>query len=182
MIFSVYNDSMIISRVVVIIAMVCNIWCNSFRPVVHIFHLLSFVSSKSDLCLTWWSYHDMGMLSALFALCDGNQTVTGRILPQTWASNAELWCSLYVSLNEALNKQSSGWQWDDSMLMCCHINSLGPSDAIWRHRSGKTLAQIIACCLTAPTHYLNQCCLIISEIQWQSPDDNFTNDTSAIKS
>ena len=43
------------------------------------------------------------------------------------------------------------------------INSLRPSDAIWRHRSGSTLAQVMACCLTAPSHYLNQCWLTISE-------------------
>ena len=36
-------------------------------------------------------------------------------------------------------------------------NSLKPSDAIWRHKSGSTLAQVMACCLTAPSHYLNQC-------------------------
>ena len=41
-----------------------------------------------------------------------------------------------------------------------HFNSLRPSDAIWRHRSGSTLAQVMACCLTAPSHYLNQCWLI----------------------
>ena len=35
------------------------------------------------------------------------------------------------------------------------INSLWPSDAVWRHGSGSTLAQVIACCLTAPSHYLN---------------------------
>ena len=34
-------------------------------------------------------------------------------------------------------------------------NSLRPSDAIWRHRFGSTLAQVMACCLTAPSHYLN---------------------------
>ena len=43
-----------------------------------------------------------------------------------------------------------------------HLNSLWPTDAIWRHRSGSTLAQVMACCLTAPSHYLNQCWLIIS--------------------
>ena len=32
-----------------------------------------------------------------------------------------------------------------------------PSDAIWRHGSWSTLAQVIACCLTAPSNYLNQC-------------------------
>ena len=59
------------------------------------------------------------------------------------------------------------------------INSLRPSDAIWRHRSGSTLAQIMACCLTAPSHYLNQCWLIINKVQLHSSDDNFTRDISA---
>ena len=36
------------------------------------------------------------------------------------------------------------------------VNSLWPSDAIWQHRSGSTLAQVMACCLMAPSHYLNQ--------------------------
>ena len=48
------------------------------------------------------------------------------------------------------------------------VNSLRPSDAIWRHRSGSTLAQVMVCCLTAPSHYLNQCWLVISEVQWHS--------------
>ena len=48
------------------------------------------------------------------------------------------------------------------------LNSLWPSDAIWRHRSGSTLAQVMACCLTAPSHYLNQCWLVIIKGQWHS--------------
>ena len=32
-----------------------------------------------------------------------------------------------------------------------------------------TLAQVMACCLMAPSHYLNQCWLIISEV-WHSPE------------
>ena len=46
-----------------------------------------------------------------------------------------------------------------------HIfKSLRPSDAIWWHRSGSTLTQVMAWCLTAPSHYLNQCWLIISKV------------------
>ena len=32
----------------------------------------------------------------------------------------------------------------------------------------------MACCLTASRHYLNQCCLTISEIFWHSPEGNYT--------
>ena len=41
---------------------------------------------------------------------------------------------------------------------------LRPSDVIWRHGSGSTLAQVMAGCLTAPSHYLNQCWLVISKV------------------
>ena len=41
------------------------------------------------------------------------------------------------------------------------LNSiLWPCDAIWWHISGITLAQVMACCLTAPSDCLNQCWLI----------------------
>ena len=31
-----------------------------------------------------------------------------------------------------------------------------PVDATWQHRPGSALAQIMACCLMSPSHYLNQ--------------------------
>ena len=52
--------------------------------------------------------------------------------------------------------------------------SLWPSDTIWWHGSGSTLALVMACCLMAPSHYLNQCWLIISEVIWLTPEGNFT--------
>ena len=58
--------------------------------------------------------------------------------------------------------------------------SLWPSDTIWRHKSGSTLAHVMACCLTAPSHYPNQCWLFTRKVQWHSSECNFTRDTSAI--
>ena len=58
------------------------------------------------------------------------------------------------------------------------LNSLWASDVTWRHGSRSTLAQVMACCLTAPSHYLNQCWLMINEVLWHSPDNNFTENTS----
>ena len=59
---------------------------------------------------------------------------------------------------------------EDRVVLTGYIifNSLWPGDAIWRHRTRSTLVQIMACCLTAPSHYLNQCWLIISEVPWHS--------------
>ena len=60
------------------------------------------------------------------------------------------------------------------------VNSLWSRDTIWRQRSGSTLAQVMAFCLTARSHYLNQCWLIISKVEWHSSKGKFTRDTSAI--
>ena len=43
-----------------------------------------------------------------------------------------------------------------------------PGDAIWWHGTRSTLAQVMACCLMAPSHYLNQCWLSILEVPWHS--------------
>ena len=51
------------------------------------------------------------------------------------------------------------------------INSLGPNDAICCWGSWSTLVQVMACCLTAPSHYLNQCWLIINKGLWYASED-----------
>ena len=52
--------------------------------------------------------------------------------------------------------------------ICEQINTLWPSDTICQHRSGSILAQVMACCLMARSHYLNQCWFIISKVHWHS--------------
>ena len=53
-------------------------------------------------------------------------------------------------------------------------NSFWPSDAIRWHRSESRLAHIMAWCLTAPSHYLNQFWLIVKTFPQYSPEGNFT--------
>ena len=60
------------------------------------------------------------------------------------------------------------------------INSTWPSDAIWWHRTRSTLAQVMACCLTAPSNYLNQFWLISSEVLWYAPEGNITGNAQEI--
>ena len=50
------------------------------------------------------------------------------------------------------------------------IKSLWPSGVIWRQRSGSTLAQVMPCCLTAPSHSLNitKICLKITCLKFHS--------------
>ena len=64
---------------------------------------------------------------------------------------------------------SDGLRWSlDNLLV--DPKTLGPIDAIWWHRIGSILAPIMANCLMAPSHYLNQCWLIISDSLWHSPN------------
>ena len=51
---------------------------------------------------------------------------------------------------------------------------LWPGDTMWWHWSGSTLSQVMACCLTAPSHYPNQCLLLIIEVLWHSPEGNMS--------
>ena len=60
------------------------------------------------------------------------------------------------------------------------VNSLWHNDIIWRHRSGSTLAQVMACCLTVLSHYLHHCWLIISKVHLYPVKGNFTRNTPAI--
>ena len=60
-----------------------------------------------------------------------------------------------------------------------YLNSLLPNDAIWQHGSRSTMVQVMACCLTAPSHYLNQSWLINTKVQWCSSEGNFAWDITA---
>ena len=97
-------------------------------------------------------------------------------------------CIMYPTLNKSYLILSSSYlitmmsyRWYFAswlvLLVTVWVNSLWPNDAIWRHRSGSTLAQVMACCLMAPSHYLNQCWLIINKVQRHLAERNFTRKT-----
>ena len=48
--------------------------------------------------------------------------------------------------------------------ICLWVNSLWLSVAVWRHRPWSALAQVMAWCLIAPSHYLKQCWLTIATV------------------
>ena len=68
----------------------------------------------------------------------------------------------------------------DTVFMNNIFNSWRPSVAIWQQKTGSTMAQEMACCLTAPSHYLNQCWHIISKVLWLSCEGNITIAASII--
>ena len=51
---------------------------------------------------------------------------------------------------------------------------------IWWHRSGSALALVMAWYLTAPSHYLNQCWLIIRCVLWHLPEISFTRNADEL--
>ena len=61
------------------------------------------------------------------------------------------------------------------------IDSLWPKDAIWHLRTWSTLVQVMACCLMAPSHYLNQCWLIICEVVWHYKKCSWINPQHVFK-
>ena len=60
------------------------------------------------------------------------------------------------------------------------LNSLWHRDDIRGWRSWSTQVQVMACCLTAPSHYLNQCWLTISEVLWHPFHSNYYSNTKDI--
>ena len=61
------------------------------------------------------------------------------------------------------------------------VNALWPRDYIWRHKSGSTLTQILACCLATPSHYLNQYWLIIKGLLRHSSGINITRSANLMR-
>ena len=75
----------------------------------------------------------------------------------SWVTQIVLHCSLCIILLHAFTCFING-----KISFGHHtVNSPWPGDAIWRHRSKSILVQVMACCLTAPSHCLHQCWLIV---------------------
>ena len=109
----------------------------------------------------------------ILGLCPANERCCYKVMPSLigWAQTQnQPWLS--YDWRCALRH----WHVDGSVQGCS--NSI--ASAIWQQGSRSTLVQVMACCRTAPSHYLNQCWLIIIEVQWRSPEGNFISDTSSI--
>ena len=103
-------------------------------------------------------------------LCEGKPPVTGGFLSQrdSNAENVSIWWRHY---EQNCTQSRRLWMYDVSRL----FSTLWPSDATWRRRSWPTQFQVMAGCLTALNHYLNQFWLTSSEVFLYSPDNNFTD-------
>ena len=78
---------------------------------------------------------------------------------------SEIWFKIHKFLCKKMNMKMWSPKW---LPFCFSCNSLWPGSTIWWHGTRSTLAQVMAWCLTAPSHYLNQCWLITGEVPWHS--------------
>ena len=92
----------------------------------------------------------VGPMNLAIRACSGNHKMKGCYL-----------CSWRDRLPNSFN---SPWSSDDTL---------------W-HRSRSILFQVMVCCMTAPSHCLNWCWLIISEVLWHCPEGNFTGSAQDI--
>ena len=97
------------------------------------------------------------------------RTITGILLKWSLGNKLQRHFNrnLYIFVQENAIKNVI-WKMAGILSRSQCVNSLGPSDAVWRWRSWSTLIQVMACCLTTPSHYLNQCWLITSKVLWHS--------------
>ena len=108
----------------------------------------------------WWIFS--------LSLSDGTKPVSEPVYCQCSVSSNHQICSVTFTWKQFHKKCS--WTICNILKNDCHlslgkwVNSLGLSDAIWQQKTGSTLAQVMASCLTAPSHYLNQCWLMISKV------------------
>ena len=67
--------------------------------------------------------------------------------------------SLWVASSLVVLAYNTSWVDPEAMyfiqVLFCYFNSLWPRDIIWHHWTWSTLAPVMACCLTASSHYLN---------------------------
>ena len=88
-----------------------------------------------------------------------------------WWSALIVWCWLVNDAGHTCGAESILINIEIYFHLPVHL--LWPRDTIWWHISRSTLAQVMACCLTAPSQYLNHCWIISSKVLRHLPEGNF---------
>ena len=101
-------------------------------------------------------------------------TKAGPIWPIGWLINSALSCryGTYSHQSVTTSLVNTGQPLLSGQREACistlstlpTVNSLRPIDKTSRRKFGSTLVQGMACCLTAPSHYLHQCWLLVKKI------------------
>ena len=146
--------------------------CYDAKPPFQLFSLTDKSQTQgSFIDLVWWR-HQMETFSALLAIHAGNSPVPGEFPTQRPATRSfDVFFDL--RLNKRLSKQSWGWRFETlSRPLWRHSNGQSLTDILdffimvkWRellYRYSSTLVQVMACCLTAPSHNLNKCWPVVN--------------------
>ena len=124
------------------------------------------------VCAKVW--HDWGTIikvktKRILARCQ-----YGPLRPVSTSNKRQLivakWCHIDGLVQDCSNSSALAME----LLQSC------TKPLIWHYKTWSVLVQITACCLMAPSHYLNQCWLIISKVQCHSSGVDFPKDTWAI--
>ena len=116
--------------------------------------MISFSISRSISLISFQWMVEIGWCTVL-ASC--NIIIYLVIAVDSWQKVVEDFCRYDSFRNDARSK------WTQHCRRIQYVNSLWPSGVTWWHRSWSTLAQVMTCCLMAPSHSLNKCWLLISE-------------------
>ena len=118
----------------------------------------------------------------------GSFLVTLKLVPGEVIENANIYIFIFSEIYSALEvlisiltKLASDYISISKPPSRASINSLWPGDSIhvYGNKDLGNIGQVMACCLMAPSHYLDQCWLLISEDPWYSPKSNFNFSASA---
>ena len=166
----------------------------SFSPLTTSYYLLPGLISSCYYLLPWW-HHQMETFFTLLAFVRGihqspvNSPHKGQWRGALMFSLICAWTDGWVNNRDAGDLRCHRVRYDITVMPSGdeteifqqnQVNSLSPNEAIWRQGSMSTLVQVMACCLTAPSHYLNQCWLIVTKVHWCSSEGNFVWDITAI--
>ena len=132
---------------------------------------------------TNWPYHSKRHAVVISFAVTSNMTEHAdeaksemSIYPSQWLANSQRESALSLERASYLNVDILLGLYMKTVHM--QLNSLRPSDAIWRQTYRSTLVQVMVCCLTAPSHYPNQCWLFFRKVQWHASEGCFTFDIS----
>ena len=138
-----------------------------------------------------WTIHKWKIIKLMIIfLCNRNHHTENKnhILKQDihvfdWPKHQVIWFKYHTCIPIMLHDKMQRIKRNVHIyLLISTVMELRPGDDIWGHRSRSTLTQVMACCLTAPSHYLSQCLPFINKVLWHSPKTNFIGTAKGINS
>ena len=81
--------------------------------------------------------------------------IMGIPIALKWMTTRPHWWYAYYKIDSGNNLAPNRWQTITGNWLAWCIDLMWPIYTKWLHRTGSTLAQVMACCLIALSHYLN---------------------------